>query len=240
VWLAPHDSAPSAQKTALNLRYGGYEHFASWDSRYLTGSSRRRIPSSAKHLAMAPFLRLPPGCYPPVTERWEVTNEWTDRSTLVTSTRLQPAQWSQDVWDRVLLYTGVPRHARDEFHRRSRSEHRKSRSRSRGRDSSTERLLRKESRSRSRGRTHHAGDRVRQGEYKDHVPSKRDFTVQPVDKKPSQKELKTILKHRDSRIFFDDVRGPYYELNTFSDHPVVYNGYKFPTAEHLLLFFRAS
>lgn len=199
------------------------------------------IPSSTKRLAMAPFHCPPPGCYPPVVERWEITNEWTGRSTLVHSSRLQPAQWSQDVWDTVMLYTGVPQYALDEFHRRSRSERRKSRSRSRGRDSSTERPKKKKSpsRSRSRGRSRYA-DRIHEGEYKDHIPSKYDFTVQPVDKKPSKKELKSILKHKDSRIFFDDLRGPYYEFNTFSNHHVVYEGYKYSTAEHLLLFFRVS
>lgn len=191
---------------------------------------------------MAPFRCPPPGCYPPVAERWEITNEWTGRSTLIHSSRLQPAQWSQDVWDRVMLYTGVPKHALEEFHQHSRAERRKSRSRSRGRASSVERPLHrkeKESRSRSRGRYHHV-DRIREGQYNHHVPTKRDFTVQPLDKRHSQKELKSILKHRDSRIFFDDVRGPYYGLNTFSNHPVVYDGHKFPTAEHLLLYFRVS
>lgn len=190
---------------------------------------------------MAPCQCPPPGCYPPVTERWEITNEWTGRSTLVYSSRLQPAQWSQEVWDRVMLCTGVPRYALDEFHRQSRSERRKSRSRSRsrGRDSSCGRSNRDESRSRSRGRYHNI-DRIHEGEYKDHTPSKRDFVIKPLQKKSSHKELKSILKHRDGRIFFDEVKGPYYAFNTFSDHPVVYDGYKFPTAEHLLLFFRAS
>ncbi|KAF9790469.1 hypothetical protein BJ322DRAFT_986132, partial [Thelephora terrestris] len=48
------------------------------------------------------------------------------------------------------------------------------------------------------------------------------------------------LKHKDSRLFFDTVKGPYYGFNTFSDHSIIYDGFKFPTAEHLLLYFKAS
>ena len=143
-----------------------------------------------------------------------------------------------------MFHTGVPPYALDEFHRNSRPERRafcdkdKSRSRSRGRDR-VEHSNRKKSRSRSRGRNYDI-DRVHKGEYKDHAPTKQDFTVKRVEKKPSQKELKSILKHKDSRIFFDDVKGPYYGLNTFSEHPVVYEGFKFPTAEHLLLYFKVD
>ncbi|KAF9648838.1 DUF1768-domain-containing protein [Thelephora ganbajun] len=173
---------------------------------------------------MAPF-NCPPGCYPPVTNTWELTNQWTGRSTLVHSSRLQSPQWSQGVWDNVMLHTGVPPYALDEFHRLSR-----------GRDR-VEQSTRKKSRSRSRGKNYDI-DRIHKGEYKDHVPNRQDFTVKHVEKKPSQKELKSILKHKDGRICFDDVKGPYYEFNTFSEHPVVYDGFKFPTAEHLLLYFR--
>lgn len=142
-----------------------------------------------------------------------------------------------------MLCTGVPRYALDELHRRSRSERRKSRSLSRGRDSVAEKPQREDSRSRSRGRGNcRDHDRIREGEYKDHVPSKHDFTVKTAEKNPtrSRKELKSIMKHKDSRIFFDDVKGPYYALNTFSDHPVVYDGFTFHTAEHLLFYFRVS
>lgn len=193
---------------------------------------------------MAPFNCPPPGCYPPVTGTWELTNQWTGRSTLVYSSHSQPPQWSQDVWNGVMLHTDVPPYALDEFHRLGRPEHPsiggrpKSRSRSLGRDRaehSTRKNLR--SRSRSRGRNYDV-DRIHKGEYKDHVPSKQDFTVKPIQKKPSQKELKSIMKHKDGRIFFDDVKGPYYGFTTFSNHPVVYDGFKFPTAEHLLLYFK--
>ena len=191
---------------------------------------------------MAPFNCPPPGCYPPVTGTWELTNQWTGRSTLVYSSRLQPPQWSQDTWDSAMLHTGVPPYALDELHRVSRPEHRaicgrdKSRSRSRGRDK-VRFSTRKKSRSRSRSNDI---DRVRKGEYKVHIPSKQDFTVKRVEKKPSEKELKSILKNKDSRLFFDDVKGPYYGLNTFSEHPVTYDGFKFPTAEHLLLYFKVG
>ena len=139
-----------------------------------------------------------------------------------------------------MLHTGVPAYALEEFHRLSRPEHRnicgraKSRSRSRGRDKvrySTE----KRSRSKSKG---YDVDKVQKGGYKGHIPTKQDFTVKRVEKKPSEKELKSILKNKDSRIFFDDVKGPYYGLNTFSEHIVTYDGFKFPTAEHLLLYFK--
>ena len=192
---------------------------------------------------MLPFNCLPSGCYPPVTGTYELTNQWTGRSTLVYSSRLQPPQWSQDVWDNVMLHTGVPPYALDEFHRHSRPERRgicgrreKSRSWSRGRDR-VEHSTKKKSRSRSKGRNHDI-DRIHNGEYKDHVPNKQDFTVKRIEKKPSQKELKSILKHKDGRVFFDDVKGPYYGFTTFSEHPVVYDGFKFRTAEHLLLYFK--
>ena len=190
--------------------------------------------------AMAPFTCPPPGCYPPVTNTWELTNQWTGRSTLVYSSRLQPPQWSQEVWGNAMLHTGVPAYALDEFRRLSRPEHRticgrdKSRSRSRGRDRDRN-PTREKSRSRSKGRN---VERAHGGEYKGHIPSKHDFTVRHVKKKPSEKELKSILKNKDSRIFFDQVKGPYYGFNTFSEHPVVYDGFKFPTAEHLLLYFK--
>jgi len=183
---------------------------------------------------MAPFNCPPPGCYPTVTNTWELTNQWTGRTTLVHSSRLQPPQWSQDVWDNVMLHTGVPPYALDEFHRLSRPERRgicgrdKSRSRSRGRDRIEHA---------TKGKNHDF-DRIHKGEYKDHLPSKQDFAVKRIEKKPSQKELKSVLKHKDSRIFFDNVKGPYYGLNTFSDHPVAYDGFKYPTAEHLLLYFK--
>ena len=139
-----------------------------------------------------------------------------------------------------MLHTGVPAYALEEFHRANRPEHRticcrdKSRSRSRGRDK--DRYPTKEkSRSKSKSRN---VDRAHGGEYKGHVPSKQDFTVRHVKKKPSEKEIKSILKNKDNRIFFDQVKGPYYGFNTFSEHPVVYDGFKFPTAEHLLLYFK--
>ena len=143
-----------------------------------------------------------------------------------------------------MLHTGVPPYALDEFHRLSHPERRticgrdKSRSRSRGRDKA-EHSTKKKSRSRSRDRgRYYDADRIHKGEYKDHIPNKHDFTVKRIEKKPSQKELKSIMKHKDSRIFFDDVKGPYYGFTTFSDHSVVYDGFKFPTAEHLLLYFK--
>lgn len=141
-----------------------------------------------------------------------------------------------------MLHTGVPPHALDEFHRLSRPEHRTicnrdgSRSRSHGRDKAKY-PAREKGRNKSKSRD---VDRVHQGGYTSYVPNKQDFTVKFVEKKPSEKELKSILKNKDSRIFFDDVKGPYYGFNTYSEHPVVYDGFKFPTAEHLLLYFKVG
>ena len=191
---------------------------------------------------MAPFRCPPPGCYPAVTNTWELTNQWTGRSTLVHSSRLQPPQWSQEVWDNVMLHTGVPPYALEEFHRVNRPVGRpicggnNAGGRNRGREP-IKQTNRQKSWSKSRGRNHDI-DRIHEGEYKEHVPSKQDFTVKQVQKEPSQKELKSILKHQDSRMFFDDVRGPYHGFNTFSEHPVMYKGFRYPTAEHLLMFFK--
>ena len=197
-----------------------------------------------RSLGMAPFHCPPPGCYARVVNTWELTNEWTGRSTVVHS-RLQPPQWPQKAWDDVMLHTGVPQYALDEFHRLTRPERRvlcgrdRSRSRSRGRDMAHEKPGRKKSRSRSGGRYHDI-DRIHKGEYKDHIPTKNDFTFKHLEKKPSQKELKSILKHKDDRLFFDDVKGPYYGFNTSSDNPIVYAGHGFLTAEHLLIYFKVS
>ena len=171
----------------------------------------------------------PPGCYPPVVENWEITNEWTGRSARVSS-RLQPPQWPQHVWDTAMLHTGVPQYALDEFRRLSRPGRRSICDRGKSR-----------SRSRSRGRYREI-DRIHEGEYKNHVPSKQDFSFKRVEKEkePSKKELKSVLKHQDSRLFFDISMGPHYGFNTCSDHPIIYDRLKFPTAEHLLSYFMVS
>ena len=140
-----------------------------------------------------------------------------------------------------MLDTGVPAYALD---RLNRSEHRticdrnKSRSRSRGRGKE-KRSTKEKNRSRSKSKGRNA-EQVHRGEREGHVPSNQDFTVRHVKKKPSEREIKSILKNKDNRIFFDQAKGPYYGFNTFSEHTVVYGGFKFPTAEHLLLYFKVS
>ncbi|KAF9790462.1 hypothetical protein BJ322DRAFT_1017173 [Thelephora terrestris] len=149
------------------------------------------------------------------------------------------------VWVRDYLHNGeFPQHVLDGFHRLDWVERyvcgrAESWDESRGRDRATGHPIRGKSRSRSRGRGKYREiERVHQGQHRDHVPSKHDPTLKHVEKKPSQKGLKPALKHKDGRIFFDNTKGPYFGFTTFSDHPVMYNGFKFPTAEHLRLFFK--
>ena len=151
-----------------------------------------------------------------------------------------PPNWLND-----FLQSGFPPQNLDGFHRLDRMERREIRGRAEGRSRSRggDRAVAghsngKKSRSRSRGKHREIG-----GVHKDEWtfrPTEPDPTFKHVEKKPSQKRLKPILKHGDSRIFFDNTEGPYYGFNTFSDHSVVYGGARFPTAEHLLLCFKAS